>query len=266
MTRKSTPHRPVRLNLEALESRLTPDATSYVNGLYAEVLNRAPTQAERDFWVGQVQHVGTSQVASAFWLSSEHRGLEVDQYYQTYLHRGESAADRQFWVNRFTNGGLSEVQVQIAFLTSAEYMNNHPGASNYVEALYNDVLGRASDPNGKTFWTQQLQGGASPASVALGFLSSAEGQGRAVEQLYGSVLNRTSDTNGRNFWVGQLQDDDPGDTDDFNSYTEPGNNDGDNSRYLDNLDRFISGLGDREASREEIAVNFLTSQEFVNAH
>jgi len=229
-------------------------------------MHRTASQADVNYWAGQVNQHGTAEVAAAFWLSAEHRGLEVDSYYQTYLHRTESAADRQFWVNRFTNGGLSEVQMQIAFLTSAEYQATHPDNAAYVQALYQDVLGRAPDTNGQNFWQSQLQNGNSRANVAQSFLTSQEGQMVAVNQLYTNLLNRPSDSNGLAYWVSRLQDNDPGDTDDFNSYTESTDNDGDNNRSLDNLDRFNENFNDSDASREEVAVDFLTSAEFVNTH
>jgi len=267
MSRSSSNKGVVQLHVEVLEFRWTPDANSYVNGLYAQVLHRAPSQGDLTYWAGQVQNSGMQKVAEAFWLSAEHRGLEVDSYYQNYLGRTESAADRQFWVNRFTNGGLSEVQMQLAFLTSAEFLNKHSGATNYVQALYQDVLGRAPDTGGQTYWTQQLQNGQSTANVALGFLSSQEGQGRYVDSLYSTLLNRASDPNGRAYWVAKLNDNDPGDTDDFNSYTQSTDNDSDNSQYFDNLDNFNDSFqNSNEASREGLAVNFLTSTEFANSH
>jgi len=252
--------------VEALEDRLTPDATSYVNGLYATVLHRTASQSDVNYWADQLNHRSQTQVAEAFWLSAEHRGLEGDQFYQTYLHRTESAADRQFWVNRFVNGGLSDVQMQIAFLTSAEYQALHPGTSNYIQALYTDVLGRPADANGLAFWTQQAQNGTSNANLARAFLASTEGQSVYVSRLYTNLLGRPADANGLNFWVNQLNDNDGGDTDSFNRFDSSTSNDNDNSQALENLERFDNDFNDNGASREEVAIRFLTSAEYGNAH
>ena len=267
MSYSSAEKRSVKLNVEALESRLTPDATSYVEGLYATVLHRTASQSDISYWVNQLQTSSFQQVAAAFWLSPEHRGLEVDSYYQNYLGRTESAADRQYWVNRFTNGGLSEVQVQLGFLTSTEFMNDHAGNTNYVEALYQDVLGRPADSTGLAYWTQLLQNGESANSVALGIMTSQEGQTRFVNGLYTSLLNRPSDSNGLAYWVNKLNDNDPGDTDDFNALNFPTNNDSNNNEFFSNLDRFDNSLNNNhEISREGVAVGFLTSAEFIGDH
>src|SRR5262249_39986937 len=146
---------------------------------------------------------GQSQqsVAASFWLSPEHRGLQVDSYYLRYLKRPSDTAGRQFWVNRFVNDGLSESQVQLGFLTSQEYNTTNASDTAFVTALYRDVLGRAPDTAGQNFWVQQLQQGSSRQDVATAFLTSAENFNLVVESDYVNLLHRASDASGKQFWV-----------------------------------------------------------------
>src|SRR5437899_3100620 len=120
MSRNAARRFSVKPRVEQLEARLNPDAASYVNGLYAQVLHRSESQAELNYWLTQFQTPPSTTVASAFWYTAEHRGLQVDVYYQNFLHRSESAADRQYWLDRFATEGLGEVQVQLAFVTGQE--------------------------------------------------------------------------------------------------------------------------------------------------
>ncbi len=226
MKSRSTPQHPVQLHVEALEARLTPDATTYVEGLYQTVLQRAGSATEVAGWVTLMRTLQQQQdnsnnqgtlttqqldqqllvpngsiitaVAAAFWLSPEHRGLEVDNYYQHFLKRADSATERQEWVNVFVSGGVSEVQVEAAFLSSQEYQNLYPGDTAFVDALYQDVLGRAADPNGAAGWVQLLESSPNGGSrnsvnrgnVALDILTSPEGETVTVTQDYQQLLNR----------------------------------------------------------------------------
>jgi hypothetical protein len=74
----------------------------------------------------------------------------------------------------------------------------------FVTALYAKVLGRLPDAAGLTFWVQQLQAGASRASVALAFETSGERARLEVEYFYQTFLNRPAEQPGLDFWVQAL--------------------------------------------------------------
>jgi hypothetical protein len=80
--------RRARPSLEALECRLVPDATTFVQNLYGDVLGRTGSSAEVALWAAALQN-GTSaeDVAAGFWDSAEHRALQAASYYQNHLHR-----------------------------------------------------------------------------------------------------------------------------------------------------------------------------------
>jgi ELWxxDGT repeat protein len=76
----------------------------------------------------------------------------------------------------------------------------------YVAAVYEDVLGRAPDPNGLTYWAKLLDQGAAVASVAEEIAHSAEYYGNfVIAPAYLSLLGRAADTDGTQFWVKQMQ-------------------------------------------------------------
>src|SRR5262249_42859012 len=132
--------------LEVLEERVVPDATTYVQDLYAAVLGRTGGAGEVAGWVRQLQAGLPEQaVATAFWRSAEHGGLQVDRFYQVILHRAADASGRQNWVDQFV-AGAGEVDVQNQLLASGEYQGSHPTDALFVQGLYEDVLGREPDP------------------------------------------------------------------------------------------------------------------------
>jgi FG-GAP-like repeat/Domain of unknown function (DUF4214)/Putative Ig domain len=73
--------------------------------------------------------------------------------------------------------------------------------------FYSLILGRAPDPAGLKFWTEALQGGASPASVLHAFLTSSEYQTALVKNYFQNYLNRDPELGGSSFWSGMLGSD-----------------------------------------------------------
>jgi hypothetical protein len=74
----------------------------------------------------------------------------------------------------------------------------------FVTALYRDVLKRAPDTAGFQFWVEQLQAGATRATVANAFETSAEYRGLEVDQFYDTFFHRSADPSGRGLWVNAL--------------------------------------------------------------
>ncbi|MHB8736720.1 MAG: DUF4214 domain-containing protein, partial [Terriglobales bacterium] len=187
--------------------QLVSDNTAYVSAIYGTLLGRAPDTGGLGYWVNALQNGLTNRasVAASFWMSPEHRGLEVDSYFQNYLGHTADAGGRAFWVNQFL-AGASEIDVAAAFLNSPEFIQGHAGNTAFVTALYQDILGHAPDSAGLAFWTNALSsGGISTAQVVRSILQSPESLTRLVDGFYSAFLHRPADTAGQAFWVGQLE-------------------------------------------------------------
>jgi hypothetical protein len=167
--------------------------TLFVQALYRRVLDRTGASTDVAGWVNYLLAGGTTQqVASDFWQSAEHRGLEVDSYYTTYFHRQESATERAGWVKVF-RGGATEKDVIADFLSSQEYQNDHPGATALVDALYQDLLGGTPATTEAAPWVSLagMPGGVS--QVIQGILNSQESDTVLVTDLYLTLLGRQPD-------------------------------------------------------------------------
>jgi protocatechuate 3,4-dioxygenase beta subunit len=169
----------------------------FVNGLYHNLLGRAPDVAGVNAWVSLLQAgISRSYVAEAIYVSPEHRGLQVDRFYQTFFHRNADPAGRSAFVLYFL-AGASETDVARTFLTSAEYQAGHPSDGAFVTGLYTDVLGRAPDPTGLAQGQQFLQQSGGQATLAQSFLTSAEADTNVLDSYYANYLNRTPDPQGQ---------------------------------------------------------------------
>jgi hypothetical protein len=102
-------------------------------------------------------------------------------------------------------GGTNE-QLQSAITGSPEYFQKS-GATNdgFLNALYEDTLGRAIDPSGEAEFTQALVAGMSRVQVAAAIFSTTEHQQKLVESYYQSFLRRPADPVGVAAWVNALQ-------------------------------------------------------------
>ena len=96
------------------------------------------------------------------------------------------------------------------------------GNQAFVDSLYTDVLHRAPDTAGESFWVSTLQAGASRSSVQSAFQNSSEagdaggvvqagstnagsGVQSYVDSLYETILDRSADASGEAFWINVLQ-------------------------------------------------------------
>lgn len=159
----------------------------FVQQLYQNVLHRPGDASGAQFWDGMLGAGGSrGAVALAFAEGPENRAdtlptagdvndAEAYRIYQAALGRDPDAAGKAFWSSALSNGA-TPVQVAQGFIASPEFQQAFGGlsVSDFVSALYQNVLHRAGDPAGQQFWTNALQTGTSQASVVAGFSDSLE--------------------------------------------------------------------------------------------
>ncbi|MEZ5205029.1 MAG: DUF4214 domain-containing protein [Acidimicrobiales bacterium] len=148
------------------------------------------------------------QVAQGLMDTDMYRGLDVDRVFVKYLRRTSDPSGRTFWINRLREGrALWRFRAQL--FGSPEYFNKAGGTNeSYVTKAYSDVLGRAPDPSGRTFWTNKLNNGADRGQVALQFLNSPESRRRLVDDQFLRFLDRLPTATEQSTWVAQIPSDD----------------------------------------------------------
>jgi hypothetical protein len=73
-----------------------------------------------------------------------------------------------------------------------------------VTKLYQDFLGRGTDPTGLQFWAQWLADGSGQAALVRALTSSVEYVSLRVDLAYTDVLHRAPDPVGKAFWVQRI--------------------------------------------------------------
>jgi hypothetical protein len=193
----------------------SPDA-AFIRGLYRTILGRDPGTlaadasgnaiTETQYWLSQMGAGMThEQVAYGFVNSLEHRGQEINAYYQTLLGRDLGARPDPlafYWVEMLL-GGAGESAVVAALMGSAEFQGLHPDDADYVTQLYADLLGRGPGAPEVANATGMLQTGMSRGELALRVAQSPEGSGVVVSGDYTVYLHRNPDADSR-FWVNWL--------------------------------------------------------------
>lgn len=162
--------------------------SEFVTLVYDNVLHRAPEADGLAFWTGRLDAgasrgevmVGFSEsteyVASTGTVapnSSETGG--VFRLYWAFLERDPDLAGLCFWARRLETGTTLQ-DVADSFASSVEFINKYGQLSNseFVNLVYQNVLGRPADPDGLAFWTGRLNAGASRGEVMVGFSESTE--------------------------------------------------------------------------------------------
>lgn len=100
------------------------------------------------------------------------RVRQLDRLYRAYFNRQPDAAGLEFWLN----DGRTIKQVSDFFAASAEFRTRYGvlGNEQFVELVYQNVLGRASETGGRQYWLGRLTGGMSRGDLMLNFSNSPE--------------------------------------------------------------------------------------------
>jgi hypothetical protein len=190
------------------------DNRFFVEQQYRDFLGREGEVAGIDFWTGEldVGRVTRAQVVDLFFSSPEFQDniAPVARLYFAYFNRIPDYAGLQFWAGKFLAGeGLDEMSD--AFATSPEFLNTYGPLSDgeFVDLVYQNVLGRAPEPVGRQFWIDELAAGLSRGALMIGFSESAEYRDRSYHQvqvtmMYVSMLRRAPEQEGFDYWVSAL--------------------------------------------------------------
>src|SRR5262249_5555107 len=135
----------------------------------------------------------------------EYRTNLVHNAYEKLLTREPEPGALAGWLAAL-DAGLGEGQFTAALLASKEYAARQGPGADWVTAVYGDVLGRSPEATGLSFWTAQLQVGASGQAVALGILDSPEAQTGMVSRAYHDLLGRAPESDGMRYWQHALSD------------------------------------------------------------
>jgi hypothetical protein len=143
---------------------------------------------------------------------------QIRRLYLAYFDRQPDPAGFSAWkVVRAKGASLDAVSAE--FAAQPEFGNTYGALDDgqFVDLVYNNVLGRAPDAAGRSFWTGRLQAGATRGSVMVSFSEGEEFRIRTgttaaadaplahqIERLYRAYFQRSADQGGLDFWLEQF--------------------------------------------------------------
>jgi hypothetical protein len=173
--------------------------------MYADLLLRPPTAAERTGDVAALS-AGTltpSGLVARMRSSADHQANvdPVARLYRAYFLRNPDPGGLDYWSKR-RRTGVTLIKISSTFAGSNEFVTKYGSLSNtaFVDLVYQNVLGRAGDPSGRSFWINRLNAKkASRGQVMLNFSDSNEYRTKQTAEvhvgvLYASLLRRRPST------------------------------------------------------------------------
>ena len=176
----------------------------FVELLYQNVLGRDPDEAGFNGWVNNLNNgMSRSEVVRRFSESQEHinstaDGLETFEndsdatvytgrlfrLYEGIFGRAPDEAGFEGWMNNFANG-MTFAEVAGAFMASPEFQLLYSDTTDedFVELLYQNVLGREPDAGGERGWLNNLANGMPRETVVEFFIESQEFINETTEDL-----------------------------------------------------------------------------------
>lgn len=90
---------------------------TWVDDLYPKILQRPASEADLDYWVGEAETRGRSDVAFRLYQSRESRETRVDNLYRALLGRAAEPAGRTYWAGRIAREGDLALAISLASLS-----------------------------------------------------------------------------------------------------------------------------------------------------
>lgn len=98
----------------------------------------------------------------------------VNHFYIYCLNRNGDAHGLNDWTSALIEKRHNGVSLLEGFIYSEEFQNRNLSNDDFVEILYQALLGRPSDASGKATWVNRLNEGVSKRYVLVGFIYSTE--------------------------------------------------------------------------------------------
>ena len=164
----------------------------FINKLYADLLSRAPSQAESTGYVRLLAFgVTRTQIAGIVTSSNEYRIDMVQQFYNSFLHRSGSSAEVTIFVTLLQQGSTDD-DIKAIILGSDEYfLLAGQTIAGFLNQLYLDVLCRPIDPAASLTFQSMIERGTTRQAVAAIVLHSLEADQREMTQLFQKFLLRS---------------------------------------------------------------------------
>ncbi len=180
---------------------------------YRDFLAREGDPGGIAYWSAQLAGgaVNRLQFVEAFFRSAEFQGIiaPVTRLYFACFLRVPDYAGLDFWIRQARAGNALET-IAGYFAGSVEFLARYGSLDNaqYIDLLYQNILGRSADAAGRAYWTMQIETGALTRGQVLANFSESPEYRTAINSevyvtmMYAAMLRRAPDAGGFAYWVG----------------------------------------------------------------
>ncbi|MCB1039981.1 MAG: DUF4214 domain-containing protein, partial [Acidimicrobiales bacterium] len=158
-----------------------PSWGAMVDRFYQDILGRSPNAFERTFRVGQLTSGELTPGGLIAVLRVDPDNLTnvdpVARLYRAYFLRNPDKSGLAYWIRQRRVNDKRLNSISSAFAGSSEFQRRYGSLTNrqFVELVYQNVLGRPGEASGVNFWTSRLDRRvASRGEVMTGFSESNE--------------------------------------------------------------------------------------------
>lgn len=110
----------------------------------------------------------------------------IKRLYSAYFERAPDNGGFLYWTDQWGTAARSLPHISDSFVQSPEFVRTYGGLSNeeFVDLVYQNVLGRSPDAGGRAFWIRRLNEGLTRGVMMLQFSESAEFVGKTGTKLF----------------------------------------------------------------------------------
>ncbi|MFZ6733718.1 DUF4214 domain-containing protein [Undibacterium sp. Ji42W] len=169
----------------------------FVTGLFQILWDKQPDQQTVDLYASRLDSglLTRAGVEYSFLIAPEYSPV-AEQIVRLYLAAFNRIPDTDgftFWMGVHRNGG-SNSQIAQVFAQSEEFVSKY-GAnlsnSQFLDLIYQNVLGRGADAAGRDYWVGQMTNGMARGEIVNQFAQSQEFKIAASTKVYASVVYTT---------------------------------------------------------------------------
>jgi hypothetical protein len=200
---------------------VTPDAfkpwdnsTDFINRQYSDLLQRTAAAANVTYWGGLLNSgQRTPHGMMAYFLESDEcddKAHAIARLYRAFFRRDADYDGFRYWMDK-VKGGMTLNKVAENFVAVREFtvMYGSLDDGEFIDLVYENVLGRAPDADGKAFWLSELARGVTRGRIMSHFSQSPENRraqapGMHVLAIYALMFKRAPTPEERYSWTAHL--------------------------------------------------------------
>lgn len=187
-------------------------STPFVRAAFQDFIGRAPSSTESTSWTRGIDADSANgtyasargELVTTLSTSPEWVANLLTGFYEETLGRKPDPGGLAYWTSLLSDGERSVTSVASYFYASQEYFDRSGGTTGaWVDALYQQLLGRPADPGGRANWVARAAA-IGRGGVAAAFYQSLESRRARVTELYQDLLGRKPDPAGLAYWADRL--------------------------------------------------------------